>query len=412
MVGKRMAGQFSDAVEFGDEIERRVELLLAAGAKPAGRRSWFELQRGLTWTLLGEHDKAIRCYKLSWQRGMGAAALIQSNVAANLAMTYALSGDRDRAQRWLQRHDSFDTTAQWGHFVIGVGARVAIGLLALDELDPLACQAQLKHLGDGSTSVELWPYVAYLHAEYGLHYGDAAEALARLNTARRAHPPALTAQGAAATLLGCAAADLLMANGQGQRASHVLTRTGDAGDPMTAVPLARISLLAGDLSVTRAIAADALQMESATERVRLELLLLEALAAQRMNDVEDSHRLMRRALELVSRTGVVRPLTTLRPAELGALLRVAGHDMDAGLLQLVSQHRNPYPDRIRMVALTRRERQLVDALATGSARQEIADQLHISINTLKKQLVALYRKLDARTRDEALARLRERGFIQ
>jgi LuxR family maltose regulon positive regulatory protein len=86
--------------------------------------------------------------------------------------------------------------------------------------------------------------------------------------------------------------------------------------------------------------------------------------------------------------------------------------MDAGLLQLVSQHRNPYPDRIRMVALTRRERQLVDALATGSARQEIADQLHISINTLKKQLVALYRKLDARTRDEALARLRERGFIQ
>ena len=65
-----------------------------------------------------------------------------------------------------------------------------------------------------------------------------------------------------------------------------------------------------------------------------------------------------------------------------------------------------------MVALTRRERQLVEALATGSPRQEIADQMHISINTLKKQLVALYRKLDARTRDEALARLRERGFIQ
>jgi LuxR family maltose regulon positive regulatory protein len=412
MVGKRMAGRFSEAIEFGDEIERRVELQLAAGAKPAGRRSWFELQRGLTWTLLGEHDEAIRCYQLSWQRGMGAATLIQSNVAANLAMTYALSGDRDRAQRWLQRHDSFDTTGQWGHYVIGVGARVAIGLLALDELDAEACQAQLEHLGDGSTSVELWPYVAYLHAEYGLHEGDAAEALARLNAARRAHPPALTTQGAAATLLGCAAADLLIANGQGQRARHVLERAGDTGDPMTAVPLARISLLAGDVSVARAIAADALHEESTTERVRLELLLLAALAAQRMNDTEDSHRLMRRALELVSRTGVVRPLTTLRPAELGALLRAAGLDLDPGLLELVRQHRNPYPDRIRMVALTRRERQLVEALATGSPRQEIADQMHISINTLKKQLVALYRKLDARTRDEALARLRERGFIQ
>jgi LuxR family maltose regulon positive regulatory protein len=66
---------------------------------------------------------------------------------------------------------------------------------------------------------------------------------------------------------------------------------------------------------------------------------------------------------------------------------------------------------VQLVSLTPRERQLAAALNTIASRQTIADELHISINTLKKQLVSLYRKLGATSRDEATMRLRELGLM-
>jgi LuxR family maltose regulon positive regulatory protein len=59
------------------------------------------------------------------------------------------------------------------------------------------------------------------------------------------------------------------------------------------------------------------------------------------------------------------------------------------------------------VTLTDRERAVLRLLATGLATADIAGELCVSVNTVKTHLAAIYRKLPARRRREAVIRARE-----
>ena len=61
--------------------------------------------------------------------------------------------------------------------------------------------------------------------------------------------------------------------------------------------------------------------------------------------------------------------------------------------------------------LTRREEVLLPLLATAATVQEIANQQYVSVNTLRKQVVALRQKFDATSRDELIRRAHEAGLL-
>jgi len=61
--------------------------------------------------------------------------------------------------------------------------------------------------------------------------------------------------------------------------------------------------------------------------------------------------------------------------------------------------------------LTEREQAVLDYLPTMLKANEIAADLHVSVNTVKAHLRSLYRKLDAGTRREAVERARARGLL-
>lgn len=58
-------------------------------------------------------------------------------------------------------------------------------------------------------------------------------------------------------------------------------------------------------------------------------------------------------------------------------------------------------------ALSERELELVEQLQTGKTNREIADQLFISVNTVKTHLQHLFEKLDVSNRTQALFRIKE-----
>jgi LuxR family maltose regulon positive regulatory protein len=58
-------------------------------------------------------------------------------------------------------------------------------------------------------------------------------------------------------------------------------------------------------------------------------------------------------------------------------------------------------------ALTEREQAVLRFLATSMSTAEIADELCLSVNTVKTHLAAIYRKLAARKRREAVLRARD-----
>jgi two-component system response regulator DesR len=61
--------------------------------------------------------------------------------------------------------------------------------------------------------------------------------------------------------------------------------------------------------------------------------------------------------------------------------------------------------------LTEREREVLQLLAGGSTNREIAEQLYLSPYTVKEHTSALYRKLGARNRAEAVLRAERIGLL-
>jgi two-component system response regulator DesR len=61
--------------------------------------------------------------------------------------------------------------------------------------------------------------------------------------------------------------------------------------------------------------------------------------------------------------------------------------------------------------LTEREREVLDLIARGSTNKEIAEQLFLSPHTVKEHTSALYRKLNARNRADAVQRAQRVGLL-
>jgi two-component system response regulator DesR len=72
-----------------------------------------------------------------------------------------------------------------------------------------------------------------------------------------------------------------------------------------------------------------------------------------------------------------------------------------------------FPPKVQQTAplLSEREREVLSLIAAGSTNREIAEQLFLSPHTVKEHTSALYRKLRARNRAEAVQRAQRIGLL-
>jgi ATP/maltotriose-dependent transcriptional regulator MalT len=61
--------------------------------------------------------------------------------------------------------------------------------------------------------------------------------------------------------------------------------------------------------------------------------------------------------------------------------------------------------------LSEREREVLEAIASGATNREIAGELFLSPHTVKEHTSALYRKLGVRNRAEAVQKAQRLGLI-
>ena len=92
-------------------------------------------------------------------------------------------------------------------------------------------------------------------------------------------------------------------------------------------------------------------------------------------------------------------------------------DLDAGELatavQRVGLGMTMFPPKAQQPAplLSEREREVLEAIAVGQTNREIAAQLFLSPHTVKEHTSAVYRKLGARNRAEAVQRAQRIGLL-
>ncbi len=88
------------------------------------------------------------------------------------------------------------------------------------------------------------------------------------------------------------------------------------------------------------------------------------------------------------------------------------HDV-AAAVRMVGLGMTMFPPKSDQPAplLTEREREVLDLIAAGSTNREIAERLFLSPHTVKEHTSALYRKLRARNRAEAVQRAQRIGLL-
>jgi DNA-binding NarL/FixJ family response regulator len=96
--------------------------------------------------------------------------------------------------------------------------------------------------------------------------------------------------------------------------------------------------------------------------------------------------------------GVARGQTWLPAAETGNVLSLLLHQQDSRSDDVLAGTR-----------LTLRERQVLDCLASGAGRSEVAARLNISVNTVRTHMQNIMTKLGAHSALEAIAMVRRRS---
>ncbi len=91
----------------------------------------------------------------------------------------------------------------------------------------------------------------------------------------------------------------------------------------------------------------------------------------------------------------------LEARDLAAAVRMVG----LGMTMFARKAEQPQP------LLSEREREVLDLIAAGSTNREIAEQLYLSPHTIKEHTSALYRKLGARNRAEAVQLAQRIGLL-
>ena len=177
--------------------------------------------------------------------------------------------------------------------------------------------------------------------------------------------------------------------------------------------IAHLRFVNGDATGTLAALADCLALGDAhSSRTLVDVQLLLAAAHYRLGNSGIADVSFDRALILAAHNGMRIPF------------RLIPNDVMRSML--AGAHERPQPDAVRElftdiddsgtthsgeagVQLSERERDIVRSLVRGRTVGEMADELYISVNTVKSHLKSVYRKLGVSSRQAAIKRARELG---
>jgi len=157
----------------------------------------------------------------------------------------------------------------------------------------------------------------------------------------------------------------------------------------------------------------------------IELSLLEAQAWQAEGDNKRAWSVLDRALAAAEPEGYVR-IFDQGPALNQLLAEAAQHDIHRDfierILAVIQTAQTSLPrigDRVTHVynlesgeQLSERELEIVRLMAGGATNQEIAEQLVITVGTVKSHINHILRKLDSHNRTEAVAKVRGLGLLE
>jgi LuxR family transcriptional regulator, maltose regulon positive regulatory protein len=151
----------------------------------------------------------------------------------------------------------------------------------------------------------------------------------------------------------------------------------------------------------------------------VEMWVLTALAADRLREDRRADEALHRALVAAEPEGIRRPFVAWGQEHLPRLLTNAKalHPRTRPFVERLENGATAAPPMPRnhgapAVSLTDRELSVLQYLPSMMTYPEIADQLFVSVNTVKSHLRHLYAKLEVVNRRQAVTRARKLGLLE
>lgn len=391
------------------DLARRVDVVTAPlrrGAPgpvaPVVRR--VALQAGTAWLLAGDLDRAVGELRTAVE-GVEAPDAFAGDAAGRLALCAVLQGDRpeteDRLARWRALRPG-------GSAVVGdLAARIAAAGDAVQTLEP--DDAELRALRrDVPVDSELWPHLWWVQAQHALAWGGRSRTRGELTRAReRPAPHALSPW--THDLVATAEAEIWLSWGRIARAQRVLDDV--AADSLPgALARARLARATGRRDEALLLLAPVLSVGHPFLHLRLDALAVAAWCHDG-HDEPAARALLEDAVHIARHERLALPLSRV-PREV--LATYAGRVPHLGeILSMLDESRVRHLDvhEADLPALSRRETEVLGALARGLSLEQVARELFVSRNTVKTQTSALYRKLQVSDRHEAVRRAHQLGVL-
>jgi LuxR family maltose regulon positive regulatory protein len=337
--------------------------------------------------------------------GSGPLTLPHLNAAAHLALLQCERGELGAAQSSAREVIEAAADRGWASTPQAVCAYLTMARIVLDRDELIDLDSWLQRIADVE-SVAPEPHIrlaaALVLAAWREAAGDHERALNGLRATHTQLAPWAPPRGLAEHGM-LTEATLLARSGDATAALKVLTALGEPRTEVGAVGLARVRLLLGEIPVA--------PPAGPHPRIRLAAYLVDTLAAVAEGAEERALGRLEEALLSAAPHGLRRPFladavdlqprlqqrvergTAVTGFAVDLLQRMAGDTVD----ELAAR-------RALIDPLTEREQTVLRYLASSLSNAEIADELYVSINTVKTHQRTVYRKLGVRGRREAVRR--------
>lgn len=361
------------------------------------------VQHGITAMLAGDFSEAKSSFTQARMHVIvPRLAFLTRDACVRSAMLQALLGDLDRARTLLKEATGIPRTESWVEAVLDADQAVVESIVAAEsatEALHIVDAVPLRVIG------ETWPFYVAAVQRALLWAGDLPTARHRLQVFERLPLPRLDGEGFTGSVLLLAGAVTALIGGDLVEARDRLERA-DQSLVLTGVLTAVLELVAGRPreALQRAVGLS----EQTREWRALELCRLAVMAA--------SHLALGAQNECRAVLEYARDLPGgLRGEETWVFSAAVREFAETQIPGWPRPSGSPLPGLdlfpLATEALSTREHEVLEALASGQSREQIASAQFISVNTLKAHLRAIYLKLGVNSRAAAILEAERRGLL-
>jgi DNA-binding CsgD family transcriptional regulator len=399
VIDLRLRGRAHVAADLLRDLEESGLRVTPLFDSTAGWQLVLSLQCGITAMLAGRFSEALRYFMAARIHPIvPTLVFLTRDALVKSALIHAFFGDPVEARTLLDEAGRLPRTMSWAEPVVDAHAAVAEARLCAD----LAHGQEILRAVEVRDVGEMWPFYILALRHLMPTPSHTQELKQQLALFEGLGFPRVDGEGLTGSTFPLLRAELNLRQGNLHEAELFISQA-DPEFAFTKLLSARLAWLDGRAMNAVRIASE-IEQDTGLRQVHLfqQAILADSFAS--------SNKTQGAITALTSAMNVRGGIRATETQAFSLQSRLIAEAEISGWPHTNTSERLSVLEPSTPFSLTKKEREIVELLATNLSRAEIAAQQFISVNTLKSHITRLYKKLQVSSREEAVHRAKLEGW--